>query len=131
MRLTSPLKDVLRTTRDHLESLESMNLRTVQDLLLYLPRSHEDLSQIQTLSGVQLGEKVTVRGTVGDLKVVRIRGGKYLVSTLFTDTEGHSAEVMWFNQPHVKRMLPDGSDVVLTGKLSEKGLRLQIQSPQF
>jgi len=131
MRLTTPLKDVLRTTRDHLESLETMNLRTVQDLLSYLPRSHEDLSQIQTLSGVQLGEKVTVRGTVGDLKVVRIRGGKYLVSTLFTDTEGHSAEVMWFNQPHVKRMLPDGSDVVLTGKLSEKGLRLQIQSPQF
>lgn len=108
-----------------------MDLKTVGDLLFYLPRSHEDLSQIQTIADSPLNEKVTLRGTIGELKVVRIRGGKFLVSTVFTDTQNATCEVMWFNQPHIKRMLPDGSEVVLTGKLSEKGYRLQLQSPQF
>src|SRR3989338_3973800 len=108
-----------------------MEMRTVGELLLYLPRSHEDLSLIQTIASVRLGEKVSVRGINGALKMVRIRGGKYIVSTTFTDSEGDMAEVIWFNQPHIKRMLPEGTGVVLTGKLQEKGVRLQMQSPQF
>ena len=131
MQLRTPLSAVLRTTKDHVDALDVMGLKTVEDLLQYLPRSHEDLSRILTLSQVPLNEKVSVRGTIGDLKVVRIRGGKYLVSTAFTDTEGGTADVIWFNQPHIKRMLPDGSEVVLTGKLVEKNYKLQFQSPQF
>lgn len=131
MRLNTPLQTVLRTTRDHIDALESMDIKTVGDLLLYLPRAHEDLSKIFTLSMVPVNEKVTVRGTVGTLKTTRIRGGRVIISTVFTDTEGGTAEVMWFNQPHIKRMLPEESDVVLTGKLVEKGYKLQFQSPQF
>lgn len=131
MKLNTPLHTVLRTTRDHLEALESMGIKTVGDLLLYLPRAHEDLSRIFMLSMVPVNEKVTVRGTVGALKTTRIRGGRVIISTVFTDTEGGTAEVMWFNQPHIKRMLPEESDVVLTGKLVEKGYKLQFQSPQF
>ncbi len=108
-----------------------MGIKTVQDLLLYVPRAHEDLSQIQTLSSAPLNEKVTLRGTVDKIKLTRIRGGKYLVGAKFTDTEGGVAEVVWFNQPHIKRMLADGADVVLTGKMTEKGSKLQLLSPQF
>ena len=108
-----------------------MGIKTVQDLLLYLPRSHEDLSQIQTLSSAPLNEKVTLRGTVDKIKLTRIRGGKYLVGAHFIDTEGGAAEVVWFNQPHIKRMLVDGADVVLMGKITEKGSKLQLLSPQF
>ena len=131
MKLSDALASVLHTTQDHVEALKQMGMVTVEDLLLYLPRSHEDLSQIITLSAVPLGEKVTVRGTVDTLKLTRIRGGKQFVSTVFTDTEGGTAEAIWFNQPHVKRMLPDGSEVVLTGKLTEKRYKLQFMSPQF
>ena len=131
MNLQTPLKDALRTTKDHLDVLEEMDLKTVGDLLMYLPRSHEDLSQVLTLSQSPLNEKVTLRGTIGTVKVVRIRGGRSIVTSIFTDTEGATADVSWFNQPHIKRMLPDDSEVVLTGKLSEKNYHLQLQSPQF
>jgi ATP-dependent DNA helicase RecG len=131
VKLSTPLKDVLRTTEDHLAALQEMGLKTVQDLLLYFPRSHEDLSQVQQLATVPLEQKATVRGVVTGIKLVRIRGGKQLVQARFIDAEGDTAEVVWFNQPHVKRMLPDGSEVVLTGKVTERGRRLQIVSPQF
>ena len=131
VELSTPLAAVLRTTKDFLEVLEQMQMRTVEDLLLYLPRAHEDLSQMQTISSAPLGEKATIRGTVDAIKMVRIRGGKQIVTARFTDENGDIAEAVWFNQPHIKRMMADGDEVVLTGKLSVNGRKLQLQSPVF
>ncbi len=131
MNLQTPLSKALRTLQSHLDTLEEMGIRTVEDLLLYLPRAHEDLSEMQTIGGSRLGEKVTIRGTVGSLKTTRIKGGRIIVSTTFTDDAGDACQVSWFNQPHITRMLPEYSEVVFTGKLVEKGYKLHMQSPQF
>ncbi len=131
MQLTTLLPAVLRTTKDFVEALELMGIRTVEDLLLYLPRAYEDLSQMQTIATAQVGEKVTIRGTVDQTKVVRIRGGKQIVTAQFTDSDGATAEAVWFNQPHIKRMISDGDEVVLTGKLTLNGRKIQLQSPVF
>jgi ATP-dependent DNA helicase RecG len=122
---------LLHTTGDYVDALAGMGIKTVKDLLLYLPRGHEDLSQVRALAECPIGEKVSVRGTVGEVKFTRLRGGKTMLKTTFTDAAGDACEVTWFNQPHVKRMLPDGSEVVLTGKLKEAGVRLQMASPTF
>jgi len=131
VNLKTPLSKALRTIQSHLDALEGMGIRTVEDLLLYLPRAHEDLSEMNTIGGSRLGEKVTIRGTVGTMKTTRIRGGRIIISTTFTDDAGDACQVSWFNQPHITRMLPEYSDVVLTGKLVEKSYKLQMQSPQF
>ena len=131
MRLSTSLSDVLRTTKPYLDALEDMGIVTVEDLLLYLPRAHEDLSQLQTIATAPLGSKVTLRGVVDMVKLVRTRNGKQLVTARFIDTDGDSAEAIWFNQPHIKRMIKDGDEAVLTGKLVENGYKLQLQSPQF
>jgi len=131
MELNTPLKEVLRTTKDHLEDLKDMGLEVVEDLLLYLPRAHEDLSQMQTIASAPLDEKVTIRGNVENIRSIRTRHGKNLITGLFADLEGETVDVMWFNQPHIKRMLNDGDEVVMTGKLIEKGYKLQFQSPTF
>lgn len=127
-RLTTAL---LHTTQAFVDALEGIGIRTVLDLLNYLPRGHEDLSQVRTLAECPIGEKVTVRGTIDAIKFTRLRGGKSLLKTTFTDTVGDTATVTWFNQPHIKRMLPDESEVVLTGKLKEVGIRLEMSSPTF
>ena len=108
-----------------------MGIMTVGELVAYLPRAHEDLSQIQTIGDAPLGEKVTVRGTVSRVTLVRTRSRKTIVKALFTDLNGGRAEVVWFNQPHVKRMLAEGDEVVLTGKIEEEGYKLKMMSPQF
>jgi ATP-dependent DNA helicase RecG len=132
MKVSSPLTaQLLHTTGDFVDALKEMEIKTVKDLLLYMPRGHEDLSQVRTLAECPIGEKVSVRGTVGTVKFTRLRGGKSLLKTTFTDTVGDTCEVTWFNQPHIKRMLPDESEVVLTGKLKEVGVRLEMSSPTF
>ncbi len=131
MDLRTPLSKVLHTTKDHLAALESMDIKTVGDLLLYLPRAYEDLSTIQSIRTAPLDAKGTFQGIITKLKRVRTRGGKQLITGRFVDNEGEQAEVVWFNQPHIMRMLADRDGIVLTGKLIQNGTKLQIQSPQF
>ncbi len=108
-----------------------MDIKTIGDLLLYLPRYHEDLSNMVLLSQAELDAKITVQGTVNDLELVRTRHGKKFVRGMFSDSEGNLAEVIWFNQPHIMRILKDEDLVVLTGKLTTQGHKLQLLSPQF
>ncbi|MDP6561923.1 MAG: ATP-dependent DNA helicase RecG [Candidatus Peribacteraceae bacterium] len=131
MQLSTPLSQVLRTTKEYIAVLDEMGLRTVEDLLLYLPRAHEDLSTMHTLGTAPLDTKVTVSGSVEKIRLIRTRTGKQLVTGKFTDSEGTVCEVIWFNQPHIKRMLSEGEGIVLTGKLIENGYKLQMQSPTF
>lgn len=132
MKLTDTLTPVLlKTTQAFIDALDSMGLRTVEDLLLYVPRTHEDLSQVTNLVDAPLNEKSTLRGTIRKLKLVRTRSKKVLVQAQFADETGATAEVVWFNQPHIMRMLKEGQPVTLTGKVQEDGYKLKIQSPQF
>ena len=108
-----------------------MGLHTVEDLLLYLPRAHEDLSTMHTLATAPLDTKSTVAGVVEKVRLIRTRTGKQIVTGKFTDSDGTTCEVIWFNQPHIKRMITEGEDVVLTGKLIENGYKLQMQRPTF
>ena len=131
MNLHTPLERVLHTTKDHLRVLEELGIRTVGDLLLYLPRTHEDLSTMATLATAPLGEKVTIQGSVSKMKLAYTRTKKRIVTAKFTDHEGGIADVAWFNQPHIMRMLKEGDEVAFTGKLMEKGRTIVWQSPQF
>lgn len=132
MQLDTPLSaPLLKTTPTFIDALKGMGIETVEHLIGYLPRAHEDLSQMHGIADAPLGEKVTLRGTVGKLMLVRTRQRKVLVKAVFTDGNGDRADVVWFNQPHIKRMLAEGDEVVLTGKLEEEGYKLKLLSPQF
>lgn len=132
MRLADPLTTaLLKTTQPFIDGLLAMNLRTVEDLCLYLPRTHEDVNQVTSILEAPLNEKVSLRGTVHQLKLVRTRTRKVLVQAQFLDEEGNAAQVVWFNQPHIMRMLKDGQSVTLAGKVVENGYKLQILSPMF
>ena len=86
-----PLARVLRTTQKYLDALKGIGIETVEDLLKYLPRTHEDLSMMSTLCTATLNEKITVRGTIRNIKRVFTRGHKQLIRAVFIDVdEGHA-----------------------------------------
>lgn len=132
MKLGDPITPgLLKTTQAFVDALEAMGIRSIDAFVQYLPRTHEDINQAMNLAQAPLGEKVSLRGTVHALKLVRTRNRKVLVQAQFQDEEGGVAQVIWFNQPHILRMLKEGQSVTLMGKVVENGLKLQIQSPTF
>ena len=58
MDLKCSLSTVLKTRKEYIEALQNLNINTVEDLLLYLPRAHEDLSQMQTIATSPIDTKV-------------------------------------------------------------------------
>lgn len=129
MNIRTPLAKALHTTKDHLAALAEAGIHTVLDLLLYLPRAHEDLSAMHTVATAPIAQKISMRGVLTGAKLVYTKTRKQIVNANFTDSNGDTIECVWFNQPHIKRMIEEGKEVVLTGKLGLKGRKLQWQSP--
>lgn len=128
--LQTPLSQVLRTNKQHLETLKGLNLSTVDDILKYYPRAYTDNSSYVKIIDMKLDETNTVLGMIQSLHTIRTRTGKKITKGIFSDETG-SIEVIWFNQPHIQRILPKNCEIVLSGKLKLSGGRLSFQAPSY
>lgn len=129
--LSTPLDAVLSTKNEYLLALKEMNLRTVEDLLLYFPRDYEDLSDSKQLLQVQSGEKVSLKGEIHGIRSIPTRNRKIkLTKAKFYDVHGNEADLTWFNQPFIKRMIAEGVPVTISGKVEVKYGKIQIANPR-
>lgn len=128
--LHTPLKDILRTTSRHLGKLKNLGMRTAEDLFMYFPRTYNDMTEATKVVDLRTDEVNVVRGVISNLHTQRTKYGKFITKATLTDETG-SIEVVWFNQPHIKRMIANGMEVVLTGKLKYAFGKMTLQSPQM
>jgi len=100
-------------------SLAKMGIFTVRDLLYHFPRRHEDRTRLQPAGSCAHGETATLRGTV--LAARELKPGRGLTVTKLAVRDGLGIfYAVWFNQPFVKKNLPLGTKLFITGKV-EKG----------
>jgi ATP-dependent DNA helicase RecG len=103
------------------EAAAEAGLRTIGDLLFHIPRRHRDL-RIRELEEVQPGETATVQVEVQGSQPRPFRRGRLrMVSVKVGDGTSH-VRATWFNQPWVASKLVPGTELLLTGKRSDKGL---------
>jgi len=88
----------------------------VIDLLQYFPRRYEDRHK-QKIAELQEGEIATIAGKV---VAATITNGKLKVVKLSLDQEGRLFQATWFNQIHILKQYPVGTQVVITGKVRWK-----------
>ncbi|MBT4917660.1 ATP-dependent DNA helicase RecG, partial [Candidatus Peregrinibacteria bacterium] len=122
------LSRVLSTTSRHLKKLDSLGVKTVKDFLLYFPRTYNDTSEFTKISELTTDQAHTIKGKLTNLFNMRTKHGKKITRGIFTDETG-SIEVVWFNQPHLTRMLPRKAEIILTGKAKYSMGKMSLQSP--
>ena len=110
------LADAITTTSRHLKSLREIGVQTVGDLLNYFPRAYTDFSQLQKINQLTTGETQTVAGVVQNLRTVHTRMGRTLVTAKLIDETG-SIALTWFNSLFVTRVLRNGDEIALTGRV--------------
>ena len=131
MNLNTPLDIALSTKSEYILTLKEMGIWNIRDLLLYFPRTYEDLSEYKSISHAKDGEKVVVKGRLHGIKIIPTRGRKVkLLKAMFYDSYGYEAEVVWFNQPYLLRTLEMDTDLILAGKVQYKYGKYTIQSPR-
>jgi len=128
--LTTSLKDVLRTTSKHIARLDSLGIRNIRDFLMYFPRTYNDRSDLVNILDLRTDQVNTVKGFISRLSTQRTKYGKSITRAVLTDDTG-SVDVVWFNQPYIKRVMQNGDEVILMGKLKFSFGKVSLQSPSY
>ena len=110
--------------------LAKLDLHTVRDLLFLLPRDVLDLSVASSVSSLSDEGVHTVRGVVRETDGRPTRGGRTLVKALIDVGNGEFVRGSWFNQPWMRKKLPDGQPVMLTGKCRRYDGAWEFGSPR-
>ena len=110
---------------------EKKGIRTVEDLLYYFPRSHEDRSEMKEIADCAEGETVCVSVTVfSPVSDVRVRKN-LLISTMIVSDQTGALNVVWYNNKYVKGQFYTGDEYILYGKITRNRGKKEMVNPVF
>ncbi|MBQ0078772.1 MAG: DNA helicase RecG, partial [Eubacterium sp.] len=90
------------------ENLGRLNIETIEDLMLFFPRSYEDRSRVVNINELQSGQKCLVKGRVVR-KYVNRYGRKQRLVLKVTDATG-GIEVVFFNAAYIAKAVQEGEE---------------------
>jgi ATP-dependent DNA helicase RecG len=117
-----PLQYLKGVGPERAKQLERLGIHNVLDLLQYFPRRYEDRRR-RMIAELKDGETATIAGKVVAGQITK---GKLKVVKLSIEQQGRLFQATWFNQIHVLKHYPVGTQVVVTGKV-----RWQQQVPEI
>ncbi len=110
--------------------LNKLGIKTVEDLLYHFPRKYEDRSLLKKFYQLRDGDIETIMGTVLAAQNIRPRKGLTITKAVIHD--GSSAGyAVWFNQPYITKQIPQGTEILVTGKVERKFGNIQINVTDF
>ena len=109
--------------------LARISLKTVEDVLYYLPARYEDRSNFVAIKDLKIGEYQTIQGEIVTLTTRLTKSRQYVFQAAVTDHTGF-IHAIWFNQPYLKDYFKKAQKVVLYGKV-EMYDKLQIVQPEY
>jgi ATP-dependent DNA helicase RecG len=97
--------------------LASRGIRTVQDLLLHIPKSYQDRANFVSLSSLRIGEDAAVHARVYRSRVIQTRTRGRILDVILTDGSSF-VHAKWFHGAYLQtREFSAGREVVLFGRV--------------
>jgi ATP-dependent DNA helicase RecG len=109
--------------------LQSAGIFSVEDLLNYFPRDYDDRSKVKTVAELMPEAVNTIRGVVSCAPECANLRRISITKVKIKDCTG-TLELVWFNQPYLKKYFKKGAEYIFTGKVREAG-QLQMISPDY
>lgn len=129
--LDRPIRSVLPALARAATGLARLGVTTPREALWYLPFRYDDFSELRPLGELVADEKQSARVRVAAVRVEPGFGKRpQRVIAELSDNTG-SAEAIWFGRRFVERRLREGDEVIVSGKVSQRGWRFQFTAPEF
>src|SRR3989338_10244366 len=131
MELHDRLEEKFRLNDAQKRALRKLNLFSVHDLLFHFPVRYSDISEIKKISELVSGEIATVYGKISNLKTKKgFRSKIPMAEGEIQDFSG-KLKITWFNQAYLTKMIHEGENVKLTGKVTESKYGKYLANPEF
>lgn len=128
MNLTTSLQSIKGVGDKTFEQLQAAGLETVGDLITFLPRKHEDFSELVSIAGVSPGKR-SIKARAESVEIKRVRRGLTITTATLTDDTG-KLKAVWFNQPYRATQLKDSAtEFYFSGEFEFNYNRYQLTSP--
>lgn len=130
MRLQDKLSDHFRIDLSHQKALKRLRIETVSDLCYHLPARYEDISDVQSVGGLEKGQEAVVYGQLSGLKTRKAWKSKRPIAEGYVEDGSAKIKIMWFNQPYIAKMYANGTYVKLAGKVAGSEGKLYLSNPE-
>lgn len=132
VRPISSIKGIGRVKSAHLKRL---GIITVQDLLEHYPMRYEDRGSIVPITALKANELGTIHVNILQINERRTaskfsRGSLVITSASVRDNFG-TAELVWFNNPHIKKNLHIGMSVIVSGLVEKRFGKFQLSKIEW
>ncbi|MBI5118063.1 ATP-dependent DNA helicase RecG [Candidatus Poribacteria bacterium] len=107
--------------------LRNIGIATIGDLLYHFPRAYLDRRDIEPIASAQPAQQAVIKGEVTSIRLSRPSRRMNITQCVVKDGTG-SLKVVWFNQPYMRRSLPRGTKVILSGAVSDRR-GIQMENP--
>ncbi len=112
------------------ETLYRIGVYRVSDLLHYYPRDYEKVEGIRSIATLEEGKTYYIKGRIETAISLSRFNGRVMVRFTVDDGTGR-LQVLFFNQPYIKKALHQGEDVILKGKYTVKNKRKMMTNPKI
>lgn len=127
MDLSSSISLVKGVGEKTVEQFASSGIIAVGDLIEFLPKRHEDFSQITPIAKIAPGN-VTIKARCEKIETRHVRRGMRITTATLADSSG-KLQAVWFNQPYRETQLKTKTDFFFSGKFEFSYNRYQLISP--
>ncbi len=128
MNLATKLDQIKGVGPKTAEQLAKAGLQTVNDILLFLPRKHEDFTNLTSIVDLKPG-KVTIKARCESITTRPVRRGLRLTTAVLADDTG-KLNAVWFNQPYRTQQLGGSSEeFYFSGEFEYNYGKYQLTNP--
>lgn len=125
-----PIARHFRLVPTQVAALSRLKLETIGDLLYHFPARYEEAGSEGTARTLVPKTKVTLIGTLTKLEAKKLwKSRRTATEGYFEDTSGR-VKVLWFNQPYIAKMAPQGVPVKLTGTVGGSTEKPYLINPE-
>lgn len=127
MNLISPIEKIKGVGEKTSEQLAAAGLQTVNDLIEFFPRKHEDFTEVVAIADIHPG-KATIKARCEKIATRPVRRGLRITTATLADGSG-KLQAVWFNQPYRETQLKSGDEFYFSGEFEFNYNKYQLTNP--
>jgi ATP-dependent DNA helicase RecG len=112
------------------KSLEPMDIKTIEDLIYYLPRRYDDYTQLRYINRLEVDRVATV---IGMVKNPFVRAGQNGRKDFIINLEDGSGrlQITFFGMYYLQNVLREGIQIVVSGRVKVYRNIMQMSNPEW